>query len=44
MDQAVDNNGTEPASTEPVTESDVTEIREFLDTFNGDFKRLFAKG
>lgn len=44
MDQALEGNGTEPASTEPVSEADVTEIRDFLDTFNGDFKRLFAKG
>lgn len=30
--------------TEPVTDTDVDEMREFLNTFNGDFKRLFAKG
>jgi hypothetical protein len=30
--------------TEPVTDTDVDEMRDFLNTFNGDFKRLFAKG
>ena len=30
--------------TVPVTDTDVDELREFLNTFNGDFKRLFAKG
>jgi hypothetical protein len=35
----------EPASpAEPVNEADVDEMRDFLSTFNGDFKRLFAKG
>jgi CO/xanthine dehydrogenase FAD-binding subunit len=35
----------EPASpAEPVNEADVEEMRDFLSTFNGDFKRLFAKG
>lgn len=29
---------------EPVTEEDVTRMRDFLADFNGDFKRLFAKG
>jgi hypothetical protein len=29
---------------DPVTETDVDEMRDFLSTFNGDFKRLFAKG
>ena len=28
-------------SAEPLTESDVTEMASFLDTFNGDFKALF---
>lgn len=40
--QSLDNQITEP--TEPVTESDVAAMREFLSSFNGDFKRLFAKG
>ena len=31
-------------SSEPLTEDDVTEMRDFLDTFNGDFKSLFARG
>jgi len=32
-------------SAEPVTEQDVADMREFLQAFNGDFKRLFkAKG
>lgn len=29
---------------EPVSVDDVESVRSFLDTFNGDFKRLFAKG
>ena len=33
-----------PSPSDPVTESDVDEMRDFLSTFNGDFKRLFAKG
>lgn len=32
------------APTEPITETDVLDMHEFLGTFNGDFKRLFAKG
>jgi hypothetical protein len=33
------------ASNEPVSEDDVAEMREFLQGFNGDFKRIFgAKG
>jgi hypothetical protein len=32
----------EPA--EPVSEDDVESMREYLQTFNGDFKSLFAKG
>jgi hypothetical protein len=35
----------EPASpAETVNEADVEDMRDFLNTFNGDFKRLFAKG
>jgi hypothetical protein len=35
----------EPVSpAEPVSEADVEEMHDFLSTFNGDFKRLFAKG
>jgi hypothetical protein len=30
--------------TEPLSDEDVTEMRGFLEGFNGDFKRLFAKG
>ena len=29
---------------EPISDADVTEMHEFLDTFNGDFKSHFAKG
>jgi hypothetical protein len=29
---------------DPVTVEDVDEMHDFLDTFNGDFKSLFAKG
>src|SRR5215211_8604975 len=29
---------------EPVSEDDVASIHDFLQTFNGDFKSLFAKG
>ena len=29
---------------DPVSEADVDDMRDFLSTFNGDFKRLFAKG
>ncbi|MDQ2682800.1 MAG: hypothetical protein M3Y37_04675 [Chloroflexota bacterium] len=32
------------AHAEPVSEQDVQEMRDFLQTFNGDFKALFAKG
>jgi hypothetical protein len=28
----------------PISDEDVSEMHEFLDTFNGDFKSLFAKG
>ncbi len=28
----------------PVTEDDVIAMRQFLETFNGDFKSLFARG
>lgn len=34
----------EPEASEPLTDADVLSMREFLTTFNGDFKRLFAKG
>jgi hypothetical protein len=35
----------EPASpAETVNEADVEDMRDFLNTFNGDFKRLFATG
>jgi len=44
MDQAAESSETAPAATDPLTDSDVSEMHEFLDTFNGDFKRLFAKG
>ena len=45
-DQEVDATGSDviPSPTEPVTDTDVDEMREFLNTFNGDFKRHFAKG
>ena len=29
---------------DPLTDDDVTEMHGFLEGFNGDFKRLFAKG
>jgi hypothetical protein len=29
---------------QPISDEDVTEMHAFLDTFNGDFKTLFAKG
>lgn len=29
---------------EPVTDEDVNDLHEFLQTFNGDFRSLFAKG
>ncbi len=29
---------------EPITDDDVSELHEFLQTFNGDFRSLFAKG
>ena len=32
------------AQSEPVSEEDVSTMHEFLETFNGDFKALFAKG
>jgi predicted nucleic acid-binding Zn-ribbon protein len=34
-----------PAPADPLTEDDVSDMRDFLESFNGDFKRLFnAKG
>lgn len=39
------NASAQALAVDPVTEEDVTEMRDFLEGFNGDFKRLFnAKG
>ncbi|MEO7002804.1 MAG: hypothetical protein ABI068_13390 [Ktedonobacterales bacterium] len=31
-----------PHATHPITSNDVTDMRDFLTTFNGDFQRIFA--
>ena len=45
-DQQVEETETviQASPADPVSEADVDDMRDFLSTFNGDFKRLFAKG
>jgi hypothetical protein len=44
VDGASDNREISSPTPEPLTDDDVSGMHEFLETFNGDFKRLFAKG
>ena len=44
IDQAPADEARNQSPPDPVTDEDVSEMHEFLQTFNGDFRSLFAKG
>jgi hypothetical protein len=44
LDQTGSADTVAPEPSEPLTEDDVLAMHDFLSTFNGDFRRLFAKG